>query len=334
MSRMSNSLHIIVNCTSRKSQQPLLKLDEIAEDTAKIRAKRWSKAVNEKINVESARLTKANQLYSGNYWSSVRGLKSDALRRGYKVELWIISAGFGLITDTDHLLPYSATFTPGNHDSVAGKTTDVNSSEAWWKELIELSFLNWRHPRSLESLIKKNPKDKFLVVVSSEYLKAIQFDLAHGLRYLAGTGDLVLISSKNARLSEEIRQRHIPTDARFLCGPDCALDCTNHLLGRSIRGSIGINLARRLVNLDGGIGDFSVAKYKELVSAALQKSPQLFLHKRTPMSDEEVKEFIRSELTAIPEASRTRLLRKLRDQGRACEQERFRRLYESKQDYL
>ncbi|MET7295403.1 hypothetical protein ABZS79_25235 [Streptomyces griseoloalbus] len=49
---------------------------------------------------------------------------------------------------------------------------------------------------------------------------------------------------------------------------------------------------------------------------------------RQPMTDAEVIAFIRQETGAQPGISRTRLLRILRDSGRACEQSRFATLFE------
>jgi hypothetical protein len=45
------------------------------------------------------------------------------------------------------------------------------------------------------------------------------------------------------------------------------------------------------------------------------------------VTDEQIREFIRRELSRNRVASRSLLLRKLRDSGRACEQSRFACLY-------
>jgi hypothetical protein len=45
------------------------------------------------------------------------------------------------------------------------------------------------------------------------------------------------------------------------------------------------------------------------------------------MSDDDVRRFIRERLRAEPDLRHTRMLRDLRDGGRACEQKRFRRLF-------
>ena len=48
---------------------------------------------------------------------------------------------------------------------------------------------------------------------------------------------------------------------------------------------------------------------------------------RTPMTEEQVKQFIRQEIVQNKQTSATQLLRKLRNSGRACEQSRFRQTF-------
>jgi len=272
-------------------------------------------------------LIQASDLYIGNYWSLVQKLTVEAARQGLEPNLWIISAGYGLISATDRVIPYSATFTRRDADSVTGKPTETNPSEAWWNELTHLNLLDSDNPRSLEGLIGTYSKDYFLVVASSEYLNAIQSDLVRGLHILEKQGELVLISSKTAQISEELTPNYISTDARLLCGPNCVTECNIHLLGRNVRTSIGVSLAKTLLGNLRINGGFSAASFRKEVMNAVKKSPELFVHKRIPMSDLEVKSFVQRELTAMPSVSATQLLKKLRSQGRACEQKRFRELY-------
>ena len=48
---------------------------------------------------------------------------------------------------------------------------------------------------------------------------------------------------------------------------------------------------------------------------------------RKPLTDEEVKRFIRGKLRANPKARHSPLLRSLRESGQACEQKRFKNLF-------
>ena len=49
------------------------------------------------------------------------------------------------------------------------------------------------------------------------------------------------------------------------------------------------------------------------------------------MADQEVRAFVRDRLADDPQATHTRLLRELRDSGRACEQQRFAGLFRAEQ---
>jgi hypothetical protein len=303
-------------------------LGQIPDGTTESRVKIWWAALTQRIlEAESSNLIEANELYIGNYWSLVHKLISEAETQGFDTDLWIMSAGYGLITGTDLIVPYSATFTRGEDDSVVGNPAEANSGEIWWNQLTKLRLSDSDNPRSLKELVSNYPKDYFLMVASNEYLSAVQSDLISGMALLNKEGELVLISSKKNQITEELRPFYIPTDARLLCSPDCATGCDLHLLGRNVRGSIGISLARVLLGKAGTNGGFSATNFKKEVIDAVEKSPVLFTHRRTPMSDIEVKSYIHRELNESQSLSATRLLRKFRDQGNACEQKRFREIY-------
>ena len=53
----------------------------------------------------------AHDLYCGDHWAVAKGLAAGAQSR--RVELWVASAGYGLVPASAPLKPYAATFTPG-----------------------------------------------------------------------------------------------------------------------------------------------------------------------------------------------------------------------------
>ena len=75
--------------------------------------------------------TPAIDLYAGEHWDVARRLAnlSDA---DTSVELWVCSAGYGLIPASAPSAPYAATFTPGNADSVPD---GAEGASAWWNAL-------------------------------------------------------------------------------------------------------------------------------------------------------------------------------------------------------
>jgi hypothetical protein len=68
-------------------------------------------------------------------------------------------------------------------------------------------------------------------------------------------------------------------------------------------------------------------RLRELIALWLASVEPLPKYARTPMTDDEVLSFIRMESAGDAPPSRSRLLRRLRDSGRACEQQRFGRLH-------
>jgi hypothetical protein len=71
----------------------------------------------------------------------------------------------------------------------------------------------------------------------------------------------------------------------------------------------------------------NVSKLHSLVSSWLKDTDPLPTYDRDRMSDEDVRSFIRDQIDANVSATKSLLLRELRDSGRACEQARFGRLY-------
>ena len=78
-----------------------------------------------------------------------------------------------------------------------------------------------------------------------------------------------------------------------------------------------------------GLMKFKLRHYAKL----LAKQPDIPRYDRSPMSDEEIRHFIVLQLEN-EQLSRTPLLRRLRDSGRACEQSRFASLYRKVQEQL
>jgi len=168
--------------------------------------------------------------------------------------------------------------------------------------------------------------DRFLIIASSEYVSAIQSDLIRGHASLRNKDNLVLISSRTTSIDEKLRRNLVTTDARLLCNPACPQNCGFHVLGKGIRGSIGASLARYLVSNLHTWG-FSAARFRREIETALIDLPFPSVIKRTPMTNSEIKKFIESAIGSDRNASATRLLRNLRESGKACEQKRFQQLY-------
>ena len=338
MEKSYPQIHIIANCASRKRLPPVAELRAIQKNALEKRAEVWWKKLNEfpkqpaskKIPFrESLTKIKAKDLYIGSYWSTVRRLPDKARLAGFESKLWVLSAGYGLISSNENIHSYSATFTPGDDNSVSNGERDASERAKilrhWWKLISGYSFAENTKPRKLSQLLKAHKNDYFLIIASCDYLTAIEQDLLDGVKFLSSPENFLIITSKSFS-NENLKKNLVPADARLQCHRDCSQECDEHLIGRGIRGSIGASLGEKIVEKMTG-GEFNSSLLKEFVESQIEKSPELFYLSRNRLTDADVSGFINKELSEMPSASCTSLLRKLRDGGQACEGKRFKELY-------
>ena len=121
-------INVIVNCTARKT---LRDCDAFMRNVTKCsldaRLKQWIHCLSR----DSSKAIPALDLYCGDSWANIlKGIESPRLK--VCCNLWIASAGYGLVSSSDNLVCYSATFTSGSEDSVlAGDCPKFNSLD-WW----------------------------------------------------------------------------------------------------------------------------------------------------------------------------------------------------------
>jgi hypothetical protein len=152
-----------------------------------------------------------------------------------------------------------------------------------------------------------------LVVASPDYLQAIEQDLTGAAAVLSRT-DLLMIVSAGMRTFGKLTNHLLPCDARF---QSCL---------RGTRGTLNIRIARRLIEYMGS-GHIGLDRQKAQLRRLLSKQPPIQQYHRRTVTDEQIRKFIRLELNKNGSASRSFLLKKFRNSGRACEQSRFADLY-------
>lgn len=306
-----STVHVIVTCSNRKhgNVPASLRLQNVRGSSVKVRAKRW---LNNLASFDGIKRS-ACETYKGNHWAVARSIP-DKSNANCKVKLWVCSAGYGLIPASAEIHPYGATFTPGHSDSIASSASRAKVQEElsdWWSNITEASPIEIQNTR-ISSLVRENPKDGFLISLSEYYL-------------IATTGDILEASQLSERVAvlatstqPELKHCTIEVDSRF-----------QQLLGGS-KVSFGARLARKAVSYLSEAPFFSFKFLENAFAYDLSKCTAVKPPNRAPMSDEAVKKFVEkqfrlSEGEAPP--SKTRLLRRLRELGKACEQKRFGRLY-------
>jgi hypothetical protein len=311
---MGKTVNIVVTCTSRKTRTPLarLRVRDVREKTIAGRSQNWI----ERLNANGTSQTVASQLYCGEYWSVARSLPAVAKDFGLTARIWICSAGYGLISPESLLCSYGATFSPYERDSVTrGFGADVRrrSAQQWWRSIARWSGPKGSELRSVAAIARKYRKIPLLVVASPDYLEALEDDLSKAVRALSDS-NLLLIASAGMRTFGKLTDHLLPCDARLQA-----------FLGGT-RASLNIRIAKRLLQYMGR-GRISLERQKTQLGRLLSKQPPIEQYRRRVVTDEQIRKFIRLELSRNRVESRSLLLRKFRDSGRACEQSRFAGLY-------
>ena len=227
--------------------------------------------------------------------------------------------GYGRISWNALLHSYGATFSPGQPDSVVGAANAGNrSTSSWWRILADWPGPTPGEPRTLAGLVARFPAAFFLVAVSEPYLRAITPDLTEAAKHLAHADRLAVICA-GASPHHPLAEFLVPCDGR------------HRALVNGARASLNVRLARKLVQ-ELPVGNWSLPRARSQFVAWFKGAPEQRQALRTPQSDTEVLRFIREALRETPDVRPSPLLRRCRDQGRACEQQRFLRLFREFQE--
>jgi hypothetical protein len=232
------------------------------------------------------------------------------------VRIWVCSAGYGLLSWASRVSPYAATFAPGEADSVCREGTGAVAATAnrcWWRLLSGWAGPDPGAPRSLAELARSAPEAPLLVAASAVYLGALLADLSQARRELTDPGQLVLLSA-GAHGEGELAEHLLPCDARL-----------QSVVGGA-RTSLNARLARLALQELDGKGP-ALPALRARFTRLLHGRPRPVSAARVPLTDEELKRTIRAAVREDPGLRPTPLLRRLRDEGRACEQHRFAALF-------
>jgi len=305
--RADGRVRVITTCSHRKALPPGPRIRNVESASVEDRVKRWIKALER----SHGRALAAEDMYQGGHWSIVRSLSVDT---------WVCSAGYGFIPRSAEIRSYGATFSAGHPDSVVdGAQSSESASSAaqtWWSKLAEWAGPGTGRPRSIRALAEAEPEAPMLIAVSVEYLQAIRRDVIMARDQLTDPDRLIIISA-GAEEDSELSANLLPGDSRlqsWLGGP---------------LGSLNAGLAKKI--LDSG-WELSASGLRGRLADTLEGLEYPQRPQRTRCTDEEIRAFVRNEFDSGRRWSYTRLLRRLRDSGLACEQSRFRRLYRSVSD--
>jgi hypothetical protein len=266
------------------------------------RAERWSERL---ADVEAAQHTAAD-LYMGDHWKAALRAYDLASRYSSRTELWVISAGYGLIRASSQIKPYSATFANGSPDSVWRGGRDGSRDTClrqWWGRV-------GSGPR-LADLVSSRDKGMVVVAAGASYLSAVSADLDAAI-VQDSTGERVSVVSAGARGNSA----RLPVSGRF-----------REILGGT-DSSLNARLLARLAADAPTHGFRRTAMEAFLDSIARDVAPRPRVRGR-PATDTELLNEIESVRARNRSISRTEALRRLRSSGTSCEQSRYALLWAS-----
>jgi hypothetical protein len=294
----------ITACTNRKRVGSSLYLSgkSLLNGEQSVVSSNWLKKLKSAKKDES--LYKAETVYCG------RGF-SEARKGSGNERLLVVSAGLGLI-EKETLIPgYSITVSTVGDDSVVQKV-DSFSATHWWQILSSSPF----SMGTLRDEVQKS-KGVFVIALPRNYLSMVEADLSR----LSPTDKkrLRIINVSREVVLPSLLECLIPIDDR-LDGPDSPLPGTkSDLVQRAARFFIDEVVSKSPRG--------SVRSHKAALSSLLEGWRKPKVHNRKRLTDEEIKLQILSSWEEVGGRSGA-MLRHFRDHlGMACEQSRFKSLF-------
>jgi hypothetical protein len=317
MSADAHHLHIVAACTDRKRGEIPhdLHLRNVPVAAAGERAEMWWRRLQAAKTLISPA---ASDVYAGEHWTQVQELAKYVRKAGWRVDVWIASAGYGLLSEQTRITPYSCTFADGSEDQVSReqpRQERVAYHQAWWSALARLRQ-DRDEPASLQALAAQFRSATFLVLCSPDYVKAMHADLVLATHQLHHPERLTIVTSGASWERDPLRDHVLAIDSR------AQTVWGGTMQGLHARTAHGLLEQRTTLH-----GPFSTADLREKYEALVADTAKPETPHRARMTDEEVIDFLRAELAKAPDAGWTHLLRVLRGSGRACEQKRFRGLH-------
>jgi hypothetical protein len=262
--------------------------------------------------VEDARqCVPAAKLYQG------RGLSESSAAAGMLGgDLYIVSAGLGVVRSDTPVPAYSITVTDRSPDNVLLRVSMgmLPTPAQWWSVVSRLSPVG----TGIAELVRRASPQLVLMALPSTYLAMIADDL-NGVHGRSLRRVRIFSRALPATFPERLRPLVMPYDER-LDGPDSPVQGTRaDFASRALR-----HFADHVL-----VGDprGSLDAHKQAVTKLLKGWREQAVHSRHRHSDEDLVALIRRHWHAARGLS-SRMLRILRDDlGVACEQGRFIRLF-------
>ncbi|MBB6055492.1 hypothetical protein [Tolumonas osonensis] len=305
-------INLITSCTNSKkrgSNAPL-RLSHIKDHVTNLDrlAKKWLTNVHDELSNSGG--YSVTSMYRGSHWFNAIKASNQS-----NIDLWVISAGLGLLHCDDKIINYQATFSSGYDDSIPKyEFTSVVSNQKWWSCLCDMTT-NITHPNSISSLMETRRDELFIIAASNQYIEAVFLDLINGMKHLnSPESQLVVITSGKLKVNELDK---------------CLLFSESKLkkwLGCNMV-SLNICLANRLIEFcrNSTTNDFILSK--KIISNEINNVAVKEERKTIKCTDDEILEYIAMIKKFVPDISASNCLKNFRQMGNSSEERRFRNLF-------
>ena len=214
---MIDKLLIISTCTNNKKYIPedTCLLDSCIKKTYTASIREWLKRLN---NCNLAKYP-AIKLYKGSHWKETRACMKTAQDKGFCPELWILSAGWGLVHPDDKICSYSATFSNGKN-SVQNlpwpeEFSIKDRSRFWWESLVQVKKEHFQLSQ-IPSRYKNSGKLCMLFILSKEYYQAVEPEI---IKLISKGIEVIIISaglySEIGSASPVVKDHILPFNDKF-----------------------------------------------------------------------------------------------------------------------
>jgi hypothetical protein len=252
---------------------------------------------------------RAEDLYCGRGFAEAR---KSAHHSG--ADLWVISAGFGLIRSSSKIAPYDLTIAPGAINSLDNLVPKGQVClTKWW------SYINrGKTVRTIRALVETAPSNTFVMTLTSRYLEMIKEDLLKmsdsNLKRVRIVGPPL-----SAISDERLKMVYLPYDERLeAVGPPYA-GTRSDFPQRAGRHFVEKIWQPKLSN--------SIRVHQKRVLNSLVGRKRPVIPSRRKLDDESIRKLI-GEHWKVTQGRSGWALRFFRDNlGVACEQGRFKHLF-------
>lgn len=293
---------VITNCTNRK-RRPVtsgLNAASLAIGDLTSVAEEWGRRLQ-----CPAPCFPVLDLYGGRSFQEAK-----ASAAAVRANMFVVSAGLGLIDAAGDIPSYACTVASGAVDGIGPKVLDDFSSADWWAQLNRVSPFTLK----LADVFSGNSSELFLAALSDNYIRMLLPDLLA----LADSHLLKLRLFTRAPLEgipDRLRQCVMPYDDR-LDGPESPVRGTrSDFAGRALRHFSDYVLP--------GTEDFSAQEHRKSVELAMAGWSFPVSVERGRLSDDQILDLLNKHWEEA-RGSTSVLLRLFRDTLKvACEQSRF-----------